>query len=276
MAIFNCVPMHLQPTMVIAHVPESMLKVFSTSNHPFAYHTNKSGLTDLYCIKAIYAGPTPGGIRGDPLLNINCAFSGDRLPRINGQTLEKIAAHFQPKLLDYRFKYVTQVRDAKFDVKTLPMPLRILARALGSCIVDAPELQDDIGRLLESRGDELRENRKLGPTYIAIEALFARCHGEIGDARLGVSEIAATATGILADRGETAEFEAKKMGSQLRLLGFHPKRDSKGFAIQLTIDDQRRIHRLAYVYQVGDSESVVAGCPLCVEAESAQNRRSNP
>jgi hypothetical protein len=275
-ANLHCLPMHIQPTMLIGYVHPSMWRLFSASNHPLAYLPNKNGLTDLYCAKAVYTGPTLGGVGGDAILNINCALSGEKLPAINGSTLEKIAARFQSKLLDYRLKHFAQVRDADFDATTLPIPLRMLARALGSCIVDAPELQADIVRLLESQGEELRANRLLDPNCVAIEAMFAHCHGENGSTRVGVSEIATTASAIMADRDETAVFESKRMGSHLRLLGFRAKRDSKGFAVHLTPDVRRLIHSLARDHDVGDSEQTVPGCPQCAEVMSAQTGGSTP
>jgi hypothetical protein len=274
--MFHRLPMHLQPTLLIGYVHPSMWRVFSQSNYPQTLLPNKNGLTDLYCAKAAYAGSPLGGVGGDSILNINCAPYDGKLPVINGAMQEKIAANFQPKLLDYRLKHVAQVRDADFDAPTLPTPLRMLARALGSCVVDAPELQADIVRLLERQGEVVRANRLLDTNCVAIEAILAHCHGEDGPTRVGVSEIATKATAILADRGETAVFESKRMGSHLRLLGFRAKRDGKGFAIHLTADVRRLIHRLARDHQVGDSEQAVPGCPYCTELMSAQTGRSNP
>jgi len=275
-ATFHRLPMQIQPTLLIGHVHPSMWRVFSASNYPHTYIPNKNEFTDLYCTKAVYAGSTLSGVGGDAVLNINCAPSGGKLPIINGATQEKIAADFQPKLLHYRLKHLAQVRDADFDAPTLPTPLRMLARALGSCILDAPELQAGIVELLESQGEVLRANRLLDPYCVAIEAILAHCHGENGATRVGVCEIATTATAILADRGETAVFESKRMGSHLRLLGFRAKRDAKGFAIHLTADVRHLIHRLARDHQVGDSEQAVIGCPHCTELMSAQTGRLNP
>jgi hypothetical protein len=273
--VFECLPMHLQPTLLISHVHHSMWRVLSASNHPLAYLPRKKGLTDLFCAKAAYAGSTLDGVGDEAILNVHCAPNGGRLPVINGARLEKIAADFQPKLLDYRFKNVAQVREADFDAPTLPTPLRTMAQALGACIVDAPKLQADIVRLLENQGEVLRVNRLLDPNCVAIEAMFAHCHGENVSTRVGVSEIATTATAIMADRGETTVFESKRMGSLLRLLGFRAKRDSKGFAVHLTPDVRRLIHWLARDHRVGDSEQAVPGCPHCAEVTSAQTGRSN-
>jgi hypothetical protein len=276
LAIFHRFPMHVQPTLLIGCVHPSMWKLFSASDHPGTFVVNKNGLTDLYCAKAAYAGPASWAVCGDGILNISCVLHGGRLPVINGLTLEKIAADFQPKLLDYRLKHVAHVQDSDFDAQTLPIPLRILARALGSCIVDAPELQADIVRLLESQGEELRANRLLDPKCVAIEAMFAHCHGENGSTRVGVNEIAAMATAIMADRGEITVFEPRRMGSLLRLLGFRPMRNAKGFAIHLTADVHRLVHRLARDLKVGDSVQAVRVCPHCSESVCAQTGGSKP
>jgi hypothetical protein len=275
-ATFHRLPMHLQPTLLIGYVHPSMWRVFSQSNYPQTLLPDKNGLTDLYSAKAAYAGSVLGGVAGDAILNISCPYGG-KLPAINGATKERVAADFQPKLLDYRLKHVVKVREADFDAPTLPTPLRMLARALGSCIVGAPELQAGIARLLESQGDVLRANHLIDLNCVAIEAMLAHCHGEDGPTRVGVSEIATTATAILADRGETTALESKRIGSHLRLLGFRAKRDGKGFAIHLTADVRRLIHRLARDHRVGDSEQGVPGCPDCTELMSAaQTGKSNP
>ena len=42
-ATFDCIPMYVQPTLLINHVDPSMWKVLSASNHPHAYFPNKKG-----------------------------------------------------------------------------------------------------------------------------------------------------------------------------------------------------------------------------------------
>ena len=69
---------------------------------------------------------------------------------------------------------------------TFLTPLRMMARGLGACIVDAPHLQTDLVRLLESQRTLLQASRLLDLSCIAIEALLARCHSENGPGRVGV------------------------------------------------------------------------------------------
>jgi hypothetical protein len=275
LAIFHCLPMHLQPTMLIGHVHPSMWRLFSASNHPQTYVPNKYGLTDLYCAKAAYAGSNSCGGDDDSILNIECVLQDGKLPVINRAVLGKKAAYFQPKLLDYRLKHIAHVQNADFDATALPIPLRMLARTLGSCIVDAPELRADIVCLLEKQEELVSANRSFDSICVTIEAMFAHCHRENGIIRVGVNEIAKTATAILADRGEADVLESKKTGRHLRDLGFRAKRDSKGFAIHLRPELRRRIHRLARDHRVGDLEQPVPGCPDCVDLVSAQIGASN-
>jgi hypothetical protein len=216
-----------------------------------------------------------GEVGDDAILAVHCTPNGGRLPVINPATLETIADDFQPRLLDYRFRNIAQVRKADFDAPKLPTSLRLMARALGACIVDKPELQVEIVRLLENQGEVLRASRMIDLNCVAIEALLRHCHGENGSMRVGVNEIADTATAILADRGETSDFESKRMGKQLRLFGFRPRRDSKGYALHLMADVRRLTDRLARDHQVGDSEQSVTGCPDCAEGTAAQAGRSN-
>lgn len=265
-ATFDCVPMHLQPTMLIGHIRASTWRLLLASTRPRAYVPRKDGLTDLYCVKAGYAGPNLCDIEGDGILKVNCTLCPGVLEAINDVTLERITDRFQPQLLDYRLKNAAYVRDAKFNATKLPISLRNLARALGSCIVNAPELQENVPRLLDSRRDELGENRMFDPSSVAIEALFALCHTENGTIRVGVREIAAEVSSIMAERGETIAVEPKNIGGRLRFLGFCAKRDSKGFAIRLTSDVRGLIHSLARIHEIGGLEQNVPGCSHCAGA----------
>jgi hypothetical protein len=54
------------------------------------------------------------------------------------------------------------------------------------------------------------------------------------------------------------------VGNQLRLFGLTTKRDSQGYALILSPDQRRKIHRLARDYEVAPDEPV-ATCPQCAE-----------
>ena len=184
---------------------------------------------------------------------------------VDAATQRAIAAKLQPQLLDYRLTNSGRVRGSDFDIPTFSPNLRIIARALGACIVDAPELQAAVAPLLEGQQELLRSNRLLDPQCVTLEALLTHCHGDQASGRIGVGEIASTATAILMDRGETAKLEAKATGNLLRMLGFNPKRDTGGYALSLTEDLRHKIHILARDYEVTSSEQPGTTCSHCAE-----------
>jgi len=265
---FDCDTRNLRPTLLISRVDPKMWKLLSASNHPHAFLPRKKELIDLFRAKAAYLGPTLVGVGDDAILNVHCVPSDERLPVFNTAILEQIAADFQPMLLDYRFKNIAKVRRADFDAPTLPTPFRTMAQALGACIVDDPDLQTGIVKLLESQRAALAPSRLLDLNCVVIETLLARCHSEIGPTRVGVSELAATANTFLTDHGETASLESKRTSGYLRQLGFRPERDSKGFSIHLTADVRRLTHILARDRQILDSEHLSLGCPDCSGEQS--------
>lgn len=265
---FDGVTKNLQPTLLISYVDPKMRRVLLASNHPHAYLSKKKGLIDLFCVKAVYWGPTLVGVGGDEILSVHCVPSNDRLPVFNTAIFDQIAADFQSMFLDYRFKNIMKVRGSDFDALTLPSPFRTMAQSLAACIVGDPELQTGIIPLLESQRAALGQSRLLDLNCIVIEALLATCHSEIGPHRVGVSELAATAASLLTDYGETAALEPKRVGNYLRQLGFRPERDSRGFYICLTADVRRLTHTLARDRQVLDSEHFSPACPDCPGEQS--------
>ena len=171
---------------------------------------------------------------------------------------------FQPQLLDYRLTNISKVRDSDFDVAAFESDLRLLARVLGSCIVDAPEVQAGIAPLLQGRQETLRTNRLFDPQCVAIEAVLDHCHTTPEPCRIGVAEVADTGTRILTSRGETPAFEPKRMGRLLRSLGLYPKRDAQGYAFFLTEPFRRQVHRLARDHGIILEETATT-CAHCSE-----------
>jgi hypothetical protein len=78
-----------------------------------------------------------------------------------------------------------------------------------------------------------------------------------------------TANRVLIERGETAKLEAKPAGICLRALGLPPKRDSQGYALVLSDDLRRTIHRLARDYQIEVVTPADQSCSRCAEIAAA-------
>ncbi len=271
-------PMDLQSTLLIdqEHLSPSTRRLLSTSNNPNAYVPWKAGLVNVYCPKAIYQGNTLGnGLFGDAAVHINLAPSRGRLPMLDEKARQEIATALQPQLVAYRSRNIAKVRESTFDLPGFASPIRILARVLGACIVDAPELQAGLIPFLEDHQEKIRAERWVDLRCVVIEALVYYCHSAKKD-RVHVGEIAAAASTILKARGEIPPSDPKPIGGILRFLQFSPKRDSQGYAIQLTDRARRRIHRLARDFDVAAVQQGVTLCPHCSEIAAAGENWSEP
>ena len=259
---------HLHPTLFIdsERLTPSILRLLAASNDRNAHVPWRGSLVNVYCGKVVYRGDVlANDLFGDATLEVNLAPSRGRLPILDATTLQRIATAFQPQFLAYRLRNIAKVRDSQFDLAAFASPIRVLARVLGSCLIDAPELQAGLGPLLEAQQDKIRTERWLDLRCVCLEALLFHSHSGQRD-RVYVGELTRTATTILESRGETVPLEPRAIGPVLRLFGFYAKRDKKGWAIRFTDDVCRRIHRLARDYGVAAMEEGMALCAHCAES----------
>ena len=158
---------------------------------------------NIYCPKAVYRGDGFGDdFFGDAALRINLAPSQGRLPILDPQTRQEIASEIQPGLLAYRFRNFGKVRESQVDLQQFSSAIRILARVLGVCVVDAPELQAGLVPLLEEHQQRIRGERWTDLRCVVIEALMYHCH-DGGKELVYVGEIARTVGTILKGRAQT-------------------------------------------------------------------------
>jgi len=266
LSILRSLPMHIQPTLLVNHLSAPLSKVLSVSNFPRAYVPTRNGVADLYCAKALYAGTRLVHDDIDGSLRIHLAPSQGKLPVISEFAQRKLAGDFQPLLLDYRIRHVAQVRDSDFDIPALDSDLRILARVLGSAILDEPELRSDLVSLLQEYQDEIHAGDAFDAESVVVEALLSHSHSEQPDQLLYVGQLADISNRILKDRGSREKLEPKALGWILRnSLGFAPKRNGKGFAIRLTEDVRRKIHQIAREFQVPTMNETATLCTQCAE-----------
>jgi hypothetical protein len=266
MAEFRSLPMHLQPTLLIHRASPTIMKLLSMSNYAGAYLPTKGGIADPFCAKAIYAGPYQLGAGADSVLRVHLPASRGKLPVVSDLEQRSLADDLQARLADYRMRYAGQVRGSDFDVPGLRSDIRMLARILGSAIVDAPQLRADLVRLLREDQDQIAVGNAFDGEAITIEALFSHSHSGQSDQIVHVGQLAETANRILRDRGSHEKLEPKALGWVIRnSLGLSPKRNSKGFGIKLTEDVRRRIHHLALDVQILAADEAKDGCGLCAE-----------
>jgi hypothetical protein len=188
------------------------------------------------------------------------------LPQFDPQSLSESARKLQGKLVRYREINLARVRESRFDAPQFSSPMREIASMLGNCIVDDPTLQRCVLMVLEAQDQDVRIRRTNSIAAITAEtALFLSHEARRCEARVG--EFATIAIGILKGRGETIELEPRAMGNHLRAIGLFSQRLGRaGRGIRFTNEIRRRIHTLAWGYDVRSIQDGVDRCKFCAEA----------
>jgi hypothetical protein len=266
MSGFRFLPMHIQPTLLISNLSPATLRALSMSNCPGVYLPTKDGFEDLYCAKAIYAGDhLPDAALGSTF-RVHLGSSHGKPPVISDCEQRNLAGDLQARLADYRIMHASQVRDSDFDVPALGSELRMLARVLGSAIIDAPDLRRDLVNLLRQYQEEIAAGNAFNVESIAVEALLSHSHSDEPKQVVYVGQLADTSNRLLKERGSRQRLEPKALGWTIRSsLGLCPTRNAKGFAIKLTEDVRRRIHQLACDFQVLARDEALSDCACCAD-----------
>jgi hypothetical protein len=196
---------------------------------------------------------------------------------INESAQRQLAADFQPLLVDYRIRNIGKVSDSEVNVPALGSELRMLARVLGSAIVDAPELRADLVNLLQEYQEEIAPGNAFSEESIAVEALLSHSHSEETDQLVYVGQLADMSNRLLKERGSREKLETKALGWIVRNeLGFSPKRNARGFAIKLTEDVRRRIHQLARDFEVLVPDEMLGNCTHCADILASEGAEEKP
>jgi hypothetical protein len=128
-----------------------------------------------------------------------------------------------PQFLEhYRKSNVDQVRRSTFNPSGVTSERAAMAKALGSCIVDAPELQQKLVTLLTTQDQQDCSQRSGTIDAVVIEAVLALCRE--GRARAFTSEIAGEANRLVELRGERSKLKPETVGRRLRQLGLRTHR----------------------------------------------------
>lgn len=199
------------------------------------------------------------------------------LPVLTQHIEQRIADEFQPKLLMYRVSNHRQVMDSAFDVPAFTPPVRDVARYLGACVVDDPDLQAGIVNLMKEEDEQVHEAFSADLVRIVLDAMLRLCH-KPDKASAFVGEITTAANEILEQRGEALELKPRLVGSKLRLLGLATTRlDASGRGILLLDSVRKRIHEMAWSNGVLGSDGDQSVCDHCDDllAEQELERRDS-
>lgn len=218
---------------------------------------HRGGLLDLFGAQVIHAESMPNGeFLSHRSIPIPMIPGGAQLPVFDPDVQHRVAVDFQPKLLNFRRANLSVARQFQFDSSTFAFPMRTLAHAFAAATPDDIELQAEVFDLLREKDDEIRADRRIASSSVAIEAVrVARSESPGGD--IYVAELAKIAEEISKRRGGESAFDPGAFGKLLKVLGFRTEpRDTKGIKLRLTKDVSRRCHQLARDFgnpQVGDA-----------------------
>ena len=223
------------------------------------------GFRDYYGPKAIYAGKDLP-VDGKLLASIHVTATATTAAAQVQPLTESTVVSFQNQLLRYRLKNLVKVENSSFNAPVLPLDMRPTANALGSCIIDSPQLQSKLISLLTPVADQRDADRSASLECVTLEATINLCHE--GKTQIFVGEIATEVNRIAKARGERLNYSAEPLGHLLKRVGLFTRRLGKaGKGLVMDLATITRVHELAAVYGgVGlDEVENNLHCPLCTE-----------
>ena len=216
--------------------------------------------------KAVYIGEDPTINRIQHSIYINVAAPPNAVPLIRHQGMQQTIDNLRSHLLQYRKRNLEQVRRLEFNPRGLSLETHAMANALGSCIVDEPELHAELVALLTPHDQQQIADRADSIEALVAGAALTLCHQ--GKDQVLVKEIAAEVNRVLEARGETTQLSPEKVGHTLRKIGLRTRRlGQAGNGLTLNHVTTVRVHQVATAYQMEDSieEEGNLHCSLCAE-----------
>jgi hypothetical protein len=168
------------------------------------------------------------------------------------QSLVKTMNSLGNRLDDYRKVNLEKVRCMKLAACGLSLEVHAVAHALGSCLVDAPQLVEELVTLLRPQDQQQIADRSGSVEALTAGAVLALSHQ--GKEQVFVKEIAAEVNRLREARGETMHFSPEKVGHKLKKIGLFTRRLSdKGHGLILDQTTRGHIHEVARSYLGEDS-----------------------
>jgi hypothetical protein len=151
------------------------------------------------------------------------------------------------RIIAYRTKNLDKVRSLEFNPRGLSREANVIANALGSCIVGAPQLQTQLVALLKPQARQQFADRSESDEALVLAAVIALCNQDKG--HVFAKEIGAEVNRLLAARGETRLLTPEKVGHKLKKLGLFTRRLSHaGNGLILDQPTKKRLREVAAAY----------------------------
>jgi hypothetical protein len=244
---FGSLPMALRPTVMVSQ-PDLSPKVWSlwgASNYRGVFIPGTAGnVLDVVCSKVAFTGMNGAShLYRDQALYLALPPADHDLPPLDHREQERIAEHFQPRLLMYRLRQLQRVRASHSAACPLTFPTLELARNLMACVPDEPEVAQAVVPLLESQAQDVLAGRACDPNAAIIEVMWILLHQ--GTIEASTSQVTELVNVLLRSRGERLEYSAEEIGWKLRALGIPRHRGPKSMVVQFPREVSRRVHLLA-------------------------------
>ena len=272
---FRSLPTQVSLTLLLdqQELKPNMQRLFRASSYRGLHLPGTRGnVVDLYGPKAIFCGNDAAvDTLGSGVIHISVAPSKLRSSALDERVQDDIANKFQRRLLMYRLKNSGRVRESRVDVSQFTFATRQLARTLGMCFPEDPELARELVLLLQPQDEEVRGQRSRDVNCAIIEILRAVIH-ERKRREVKVDELAKDVNALLQSRGELIEYSAEEIGWKLKGLNIQRHSDRSGRQVLLERETSQNVHRLAQAYDLPCSQRIEAGCPDCKQVKTTLSK----
>jgi hypothetical protein len=264
-ARFLSLPLSYRPTLLVHQptLPPTLQSIWYESNHHGLFVPGNGGaVLDVTSSKAIFLGMSgfePPRSAGNLLITL---LPPERdVPLLDDRTLNAIAHHFLPRLLQYRLDHAKRVRESRFVASDLRFPTRELAHRLGACIQGDPDLALQVVPLLRPQ-DDMVNRCNLDCAF--VEILWPRVHRTTDDtaaAQMKIGfELTPDVNTFLFSCGEIRKYSREEIGKRVSKLGLTTKDTSAGTLLLLDRNTSLRVHQLARSYGINKT---MPECPEC-------------
>ncbi len=288
-------PSMVMPTLLIDEFDESgrssrqrdITRLLRTGTTQGDHAFRARRMFKTFCAKVIASRQVPADAAlASRMVTVSLRPSKKSLPPLDTETLEEIAAEFQPRLLGYRLRnYYAVTRYFGTEVPDFTPRMKDLGRALAAPLLGDAELRRELFSALSVHDEEARLNRYSEPEWAVAVALYSESHR--GGSHLTVGELASTVNDVLFENGETLALFPRAVGAVVRSLGLRTEQlGSQGRGFRLTKSFRLKVHELARDLGVRRSDilpwiTVESGyggypCPVCEELGLMVDNNNNP
>ena len=214
--------------------------------------------------KAVYIGDDPTIRRIQHAIYIDVTPAPSAAKGIPPEWVQRNIEYLPGHLAKYRESNLAQVRRLEFNPTGVSPETGAVAKSLGSCIVDSPDLQASLVAILAPRDQQQISERLDTAEALVVEAVLALSAG--GADRLYAREIAVEVNRLAEARGERSKLSPEKVGHRLRKLGLPTSRLSQaGNGLVMDKVTLNRLLTLSAMY-VGEDHLAVTENLHCSQA----------